>query len=319
MAFGCRQLYPKVRTHLTGFLDVSGGHSLYYECSGNSEGQPVLFLHGGPGGGSHSNQRRYFDRTAYRIILFDQRGCGRSSPRGCIQENTTWHMVDDIEVLRRKLGVEEWVVAGGSWGSALGLAYAQRHPDRVKGLILWAIFLLRPKEIGWFYQRGASFVFPDAWQQFVRAIPPDERNDMVKAFYNRLAEDGHPGQAETAKAWSKWEASASSLYPDADRIGRFGTEEFAVPFARVECHYVHHNGFFHHPDELLGGVERIRHIPASIVHGRYDMVCPMMTAWELHQRWPEAEFEVVAAGGHSAFDTAMIDAVVRATDRFRDV
>jgi proline iminopeptidase len=317
--FQPRGLYPKVRTHTTGTLAVSAVHSLYYECSGNRAGQPVVFLHGGPGGGSHSNQRRYFDEQAYHIVLFDQRGCGRSTPRGAIEENTTWHMVGDIEALRSHLGVERWIVAGGSWGSALALAYAERHPQRVTGLILWGIFLLRPAEIGWFYQAGASFVFPEAWRQFVAPIPPEERGDLVEAFHARLGSDHHPEQAAAARAWSSWEGHASTFYPDAERANRFGAENFAVPFARVECHYVYHNGFFRYPDELLDGVERIRHLPASIVHGRYDMVCPLATAWELHERWPEAEFEIVPNGGHSALEVPIVDALVRATDRFRHV
>ena len=314
-----RGLYPKVRTHRTGYLRVSDTHTLYYECSGSSTGRPVLFLHGGPGGGAHSNQRRYFDKDAYRIILFDQRGSGRSTPRGCIEENTTWHLVEDIEALRRELEVDAWTVAGGSWGSTLALAYAQRHPSRVTGLILWSVFLLRPQEIAWFYQQGASFVFPEAWAEFVRPIPADERGDLVTAFHARLTGPTSPLQAEAATAWSAWEANASTFYPDADRSARFSREDFAVPFSRVECHYVHHHGFLDHPDQLLDGVERIRHVPAAIIQARYDMVCPMTTAWELHARWPEADFEVVPHGGHSAFDDAMVDAVVRATDRFRDV
>ena len=315
---GLRPLYPKVRTHHVGQVRVSGLHTLYYECSGNPTGVPVLFLHGGPGGGAHSEQRRYFDPGFYRIILFDQRGCGRSTPRGCLEENTTWHLVDDIETLRQEMDVERWVVAGGSWGSALALAYAQEHPTRVRGLVLWSIFLVRPEEIDWFYRRGASLVFPEAWAEFLRPIPPAERGQLVAAYHARLTGEASAAQTEAAQAWSSWEASASTFYPDLDRLSRFSREDFAVPFARVECHYLHHRGFFSHPGQLLDGVERIRHLPAVIVQGRYDMVCPMTTAWELHERWPEAGFEVVAGAGHSGFDEAMVDAVVRATDAFRD-
>lgn len=313
-----RTLYPKVRTRHTGRLAVSGTHSLYYECSGNPAGRPVLFLHGGPGGGAHSNQRRYFDQRAYRIILFDQRGCGRSTPRGGIEENTTWHLVEDIEALRREVGVEQWLVAGGSWGSALALAYAECHPQKVTGLILWGIFLLRPPEIRWFYRGGAGHVFPEAWERFVGVIPVDERDDLVAAFHRRLCGPCSPRDAQVATAWSAWEAAASSRYPDPARLERFSADTFAVPFARVECHYVFHHGFARHGDEFLDGVERIRHLPAAIIQGRYDMVCPMTTAWELHERWPEAAFEVVPDGPHSAFDDAMVDALVRTTDRFRD-
>lgn len=315
-----RELYPNVRTHRTGRLDASGGHRLYYECSGNRRGQPLLFLHGGPGGGTHSNQRRFFDRTAFRIVMFDQRGCGRSSPRGCVEENTTWHMVEDIEALRRELGVDAWILAGGSWGSALALAYAQAHPERVTALLLWGVFLLRPREIDWFYAGGAGALLPDAWQDFVRPIPPEERGDLVAAFHARVSgERGREAQVRAAQAWSVWEASASTFFADDAPVERFGSEDFAVPFAQVECHYVRHNGFFREPDQLLAGIDRIRDTPATIVQGRYDLVCPMVTAWELHQRWPEAEFEVVSCGGHSASDPAMTDALVRASDRLREL
>lgn len=314
-----RALHPKARTHLTGRLQVSDLHTLYFECSGNRSGRPLLFLHGGPGGGTHSTYRRYFDRDAYRIVMFDQRGCGRSEPRGCVEENTTWHMIEDIEALREELGVERFVLAGGSWGSALALAYAQAHPDRVDGLLLWGVFMLRPSEIAWFYGGGAAALLPEAWQEFVRPIPPEERDDLVAAFHRRLAgSDAGEGQLQAAQAWSGWEAAASTMQPDAERMERFTSPDFAVPFARVECHYVYNRGFFHHPDELLDGVDRIRSTRAVIVQGRYDLVCPMVTAWELHRRWPEAELEVVPNAGHSASEPAMVDALVRAADRFRD-
>lgn len=316
---GVRELYPKVRTHQTGYLEVSDVHTLYYECSGNRSGKPVLYLHGGPGGGAHSNHRRYFDRTAYRIVMFDQRGCGRSSPRGGVSQNTTWRMIEDIEALRRELAVDRWILAGGSWGSALALAYAQTHPARTEALLLWGIFLLRPGEIRWFYQEGASAIFPDAWEEYVRPIPVEERGDLVSAFHSRLSgERGEEAQAAAAQAWSGWEASASRLYPDEAIVERFRTPDFALPFARVECHYVRNNGFFRYPDQLLDGVERIRDKQAVIVQGRYDVVCPMATAWELHRRWPEAELEIVPNAGHSASDPAMIDALVRGADRLRE-
>src|SRR5271154_108718 len=315
-----RGLYPSVRTHETGHLQVSALQTLYYECSGNRSGRPLLFLHGGPGGGTHSIYRRYFDRDAYRIVMFDQRGCGRSSPRGCIEENTTWHMVEDIEALREELGVERWVLAGGSWGSALALAYAQAHPGRVDGMVLWGIFMLRPSEIDWFYQGGASTILPEAFERFSEPIPPAERGDLVSAFHRRLCDDGDLDTAvHAAQAWSGWEASASTLRLDNERVERFESPDFAVPFSRVECHYVCNNGFFRYPNQLLDDVERIRSTRAVIVQGRYDMVCPMVTAWELHRRWPEAEFEVVPDAGHSASEPAMIDALVRAADHFRDL
>ncbi|MET0397027.1 MAG: prolyl aminopeptidase [Longimicrobiaceae bacterium] len=308
-----RELYPPVRVRRKGRLQVSPLHSLYWEESGNPGGRPLLYLHGGPGGGTHSGHRRFFDPAAYRIVLFDQRGCGRSTPRGCVDENTTWYSVDDVERLREMLGVERWVLFGGSWGSALALAYAQRFPERVSAMVLYGIFLLRPSEIRWFYQDGASHVFPEAWEEFVRPIPHAERHDLVAAFHRRLTGSDPAVVAEAARAWSVWEGSTSRLYPDLEWIGRFAEEEFAVPYARVECHYMAHGGFFQ-PDQLLDGVDHIRGVPAVLVQGRYDMVCPAVTAWELHRRWPEAELRVVPGAGHSALEPAMVDALVRATD-----
>ncbi len=279
-----------------------------------------MFLHGGPGGGAHSTFSRYFDRDGYLIVMFDQRGCGRSSPRGCVDQNTTWHMVEDVEVLRKELGVDRWVLAGGSWGSTLALAYAQTYPERVDGMLLWGVFMLRPKEVDWFYGGGgADAVLPDAFEEFIRPIPPDERDDLVAAFHSRLSgEHGREAQVSAARAWSGWEAAASTLQVDAARVARFKEPNFAVPFARVECHYVRNNGFLRYPDQLLDGVDHIRGTRAAIVQGRYDMVCPMITAWELHRQWPEARFEVVPDAGHSASEPGMIDALVRAADWLKD-
>lgn len=312
-----RRLYPPLRAREKRFLPVSTLHSLYWEESGNPRGRPALYLHGGPGGGTHSVHRRFFDPTAYRIVLFDQRGCGRSRPRGCIEQNTTWNSVADIEALREHLGVERWVLFGGSWGSALALAYAQKHPERVSALVLYGTFLLRPSELRWFYQDGASHVFPEAWERFVAPIPPAERDNLVAAYHDRLTGTDAAEAARAARAWSGWEGSTTRLIPDPAWTARFEHDDFALPYARVECHYVANGGFME-PGQLLDGVERIRHLPAVIVQGRYDMVCPAITAWELHRRWPEASFRVVPRAGHSALEPGMTDALVRATDEFRE-
>jgi proline iminopeptidase len=312
-----RELYPPIEPHAQGHLRVSALHEIYWEQAGNPDGRPVLFLHGGPGGGLEPQYRRYFDPAAYRIVLFDQRGAGRSRPHASLEENTTWHLVDDIEALRRDLGIDRWVVFGGSWGSTLALAYAETHPDRVKALVLRGIFLVRPKEIRWFYQEGASFIYPDAWEGFLAPIPAAERGDLVAAYYRRLTSPDPAIRKEAARAWSVWEGSTSKLRPDPDLIARFGSDGFAEAFARIECHYFAHGSFLRHPDQLLDGVDRVQHVPAVIVQGRYDIPCPMVSAWELHRRWPEAEFHVVADAGHSASEPGIIDRLVEATDRFR--
>ena len=297
---------------------MSGLHEIYWEESGNPVGTPVVFVHGGPGGGASADDRRFFDPAAYRIVLFDQRGAGKSLPHASLEENTTWDLVADMERLRRHLGIERWVVFGGSWGSTLSLAYAERHPDRVRALILRGIFLLRPHEIRWFYQEGASFIFPDAWEEYLAPIPAAERDDLVAAYHRRLTGDDPTVRAEAARAWSRWEASTSKLRPDPRLIERFADEWMADAFARIECHYFVNGGFFASPDELLDGVERIRAVPAVIVQGRYDVVCPITTAWDLHRRWPEADFQVVPDAGHSAMEMPTIDRLVTATDRFRE-
>ncbi len=316
-ALGRRTLYPPLRPHAKGMLEVSARHSLYWETSGDRAGRPILFLHGGPGGGTSSDHRRYFDPEAYRIVMFDQRGCGKSTPRGCIDDNTTWDMVEDVERLRRELGIERWLVAGGSWGSALALAYATSHPERVQGLVLWGIFLLRDSEVAWFYQHGASVIFPDAWESFLAPIPAGERDDLVGAYYRRLAGEDPDEQLRAARAWSVWEAAASKLVPDPELVARFDRPDFALAFARVECHYVRHRGFFDQGRLPLDRLDRIRETPAVIVQGRWDVVCPMATAWELHRRWPEADFQVLPTAGHAMSEVALVDALVRATDRFR--
>lgn len=312
-----RELYPPIEPYQQGHLKVSAPHELYYEQSGNPDGRPVLFVHGGPGAGTEPLQRRFFDPAAYRIVLFDQRGAGKSRPHASLEENTTWHLVADIERLREELGIARWLVFGGSWGSTLGLAYAETHPERVTGLILRGIFLVRPQEIRWFYQAGASAIFPDAWEAFLDPIPPAERHDLVAAYYRRLTSPDAAVRARAARAWSVWEASTSKLHPDPALVDRFGQEAFAEAFARIECHYFVHGSFLRHPDQLLDDVDRVRHLPAVIVQGRYDVVCPMVSAWELHRRWPEAEFHVVPDAGHAATEPGITDRLVEATDRFR--
>ncbi len=297
-------------------MKVSEIHELYVEESGNPDGQPILFLHGGPGGGGDRRARQFFDPQRYRIINFDQRGCGESTPHACLEENTTWHLVSDIEKIREALMIERWIVFGGSWGSTLSLSYAQTHPERVQGLILRGIFLLRPQELHWFYQHGASAIFPEAWEDYLAPIPPEERSHLLEAYYRRLTSLDPQQRIQAARAWSVWEGSTSKLLPDAAHIAKTGEDRFAEAFARIECHYFHHAGFFKEPDQLLKGISKVRQIPAVIVQGRYDIVCPMKTAWELHRLWPEAEFEVVDNAGHSASEPGIVDRLIRATDRF---
>jgi proline iminopeptidase len=315
VTFAMRQLYPPVDPYSQGILTVSPLHKLYYEEVGNLEGKPVVFLHGGPGSGIVPLYRRFFDPNQWRIILFDQRGCGQSTPHAELTDNTTWDLVDDIEKLRSHLAIDQWTVFGGSWGSTLALAYAQTHPNRCCGLILRGIFMLRDSEIQWFYQSGASHLFPDAWEGYLAPIPENERGDLVAAYYQRLTSADEKTRQAAAKAWSIWEASTSKLIPDADLVEKFGSDRFADAFARIECHYFINKGFFDSDNQLLANVDRIRHIPAVIVQGRYDVVCPMKSAWDLHRAWPEAEFVVVADAGHSATEPGITSALIEATDR----
>jgi proline iminopeptidase len=317
MADAHRPLYPPIEPFRTGRLPVSDLHELYFEESGNPEGTPVVFLHGGPGGGTDPEQRRFFDPTAYRIVLFDQRGSGKSVPHASLEQNTTWDLVDDIDRLRVHLDIERWVVFGGSWGSTLALAYAEHHPDRVRALVVRGIFMLRPHEIHWFYQEGASFIFPDAWEAYVDPIAEDERNDLVRAYYRRLTGADPEARSKAALAWSAWEMTTNRLVPDPELIARYEDPTAADALARIECHYMVNRGFFREPDELLAGIDAIRHVPAVIVQGRYDLVCPMTTAWDLHRRWPEAAFEIVADAGHSPLEPSTRDRLLVATDQFR--
>ncbi len=312
-----RTLYPPIEPYRTGRLKVSPVHELYFEESGNPKGKPVVFVHGGPGAGTDGKQRRFFDPDAYRIVLFDQRGAGKSTPHASLEDNTTWHLVQDMEQLREHLGIDTWQVFGGSWGSTLALAYAQKHPERVTELVLRGIFLLRKQEIDWFYQRGADALFPDAWEPYVAAIPPEERHDFVRAYYKRLTSDDAQVRKAAAKAWSIWEGCTSYLFINSDTIARYGADEFADAFARIECHYFINRGFMRTDAQLLEDVPRIRHIPAVIVQGRYDVVCPMESAWALHRAWPEAEFRVIPDAGHSAYEPGNTSALIEATDRFR--
>ena len=312
-----KTLYDPIEPFDQGMMSVSPIHTLYYEQCGNPLGQPVVFLHGGPGGGIVPDYRRYFDPGGYRVVLFDQRGSGHSTPHANLEENTTWHLVADIEQLRERLGISEWMVFGGSWGSTLALAYAETHPERVRQLVLRGIFLCRPKEIDWFYQSGASAVFPDAWEHYLKVIPESERGHMLEAYHRRLTSEDETVRLEAARAWSIWEASTSKLFPSQNLIDAFGDPHMALSLARIECHYFMNNAFFDTDNTLIENVGKIRHIPAVIVQGRYDMVCPMMSAWELHRAWPEAELRVIADAGHSATEPGIIDGLVDATDGWR--
>jgi proline iminopeptidase len=311
-----KTLYPEIEPFDTGRLKVSPIHELYYEQVGNPTGKPTVFLHGGPGGGISPDYRRYFDPEIYRVVLFDQRGSGKSTPHASLEDNTTWHLVADIERLREHLNIRHWQVFGGSWGSTLALAYAETHPDRVRELVLRGIFLCRKKEIRWFYQEGAGAIFPDVWEEYLKVIPESERADMVSAYYRRLTSEDEAVRLEAARAWSIWEGSTSKLFFDPNSIEKFADPEFALAFARIECHYFMNNAFFDSDNYLIENVGRIRTIPSVIVQGRYDVVCPMMSAWELHRAWPEAELHIIPDAGHSISEPGIINALVNATDRF---
>lgn len=308
--------YPHLEPFNTGKLKVSGLHEIYYEESGNPKGKPVVFLHGGPGGASEPDHRRFFHPDKYRIVLFDQRGCGQSTPYASLEENTTWDLVEDIEKLRSRLGIDRWQVFGGSWGSTLALAYSETHPEHVTELVLRGIFLLRRQEIEWFYQRGASVLYPDAWEAYTEHIPESERGDLLSAYYRRLTSDNPEVQLAAARIWSGWEGITSKLLPDEEFAAHYEEDNYALAFARIESHYFTHRGFLEPEDQLLRNVHRIRHIPGVIVQGRYDVVCPMESAWALHRVWPEADFIITPDSGHSALEPSNSRALVAATDRF---
>ena len=310
------EMFPDIEPYRRGRLEVSAVHTLYFEECGNPAGRPLVFLHGGPGGGVEPQHRRYFDPRKWRIVLFDQRGCGRSTPHAELRENTTWDLVADIERLREHLGIERWLVFGGSWGSTLALAYAESHAARVRALVLRGIFLLRASEVTWFYQHGASEIYPDAWEAFLAAIPRREHGDLLRAYYKRLTSRDAKTRRAAARAWSVWEGSTSRLVSDPALIKKFTGGRFAAAFARIEAHYFVNGGFFRRDDQLLREVGRIRHIPSVIVQGRYDVVCPMRSAWDLHRAWPEAELVVVPDAGHSMGESGIRSALIAHTHRF---
>jgi proline iminopeptidase len=312
-----RTFYPELEPYNRGRLQVSALHEIYFEECGNPAGKPAVVLHGGPGGGISPFLRRTHDPLAYRIVLFDQRGCGQSTPHAELAENTTWDLVEDIERLRRHLAIDRWQVVGGSWGSTLALAYAQTHPERVAELIVRGIFTLRKSEIDWFYQHGASELFPEAWETFLAPIPEPERHDLLSAYHRRLTGSDPAEQLACARAWSQWEGATLSLLPDQKRLRDFGAERFALAFARIECHYFVNNGFFAHDGQLLADARKLKAIPGVIIQGRYDVVTPAVSAWDLHKAWPEAAFVMVPDAGHTASEPGIADALVKATDGFR--
>jgi proline iminopeptidase len=312
------QHYPACEPYRVQRLKVSALHELYVEECGNPAGKPVVFLHGGPGGGVEPWHRQFFNPQKYRIVLFDQRGCGKSTPHAELTDNTTWDLVADMEKIRRHLRIERWVVFGGSWGSTLGLAYAETHPARVLGLILRGIFLLRPAEIRWFYQEGASWIYPDAWEYYVAPIPESERADLVRAYHQRLTSPDPEVRLTAARAWSVWEGATSKLLQSEDLVKRFAEDQFAEAFARIECHYFVNHGFFETPDWLLENAGKLRQIPAVIVQGRYDVVCPLKSAWDLHRVWPQAQLQVVPDAGHAASEPGILARLIEAADRFAD-
>jgi proline iminopeptidase len=314
-----RELYPAVKPYNSGFLKAPNGHEIYFEESGNPRGKPAVFLHGGPGGGTDPKMRRFFDPKRYRIVLFDQRGSGKSRPLASLEHNTTWDLVADTERVREHLGIDKWLVFGGSWGSTLALAYAETHPERVTELVLRGIFLLRRSELEWFYQnpQGAGSLFPDRWEEYIAEIPEAERDDVMAAYYKRLTSADPEVVRRAATAWSVWEGATSYLQLRPDYVTKFREDgAYAGAFARIECHYFVNRGFLRSDNQLIEDVGKIRHIPAVIVQGRYDVVCPARSAWDLHKAWPEAELHIVADAGHSAFEVGITSELVAATERF---
>ena len=310
-------LYPNIEPYSQDYLNADG-HKIYYEECGNPNGKPAIFLHGGPGGGGGTNVRRFFNPEIYRIVVFDQRGCGRSKPHGCLENNTTWDLVEDIEKIKQILKIEKWLVFGGSWGSTLSLAYAQRYPNSVSELVLRGIFMLRKKELDWFYQYGASKIFPDAWEKFLEPIDKENRDNLIGAYHKIFNGDDKKKKLEAAVAWSKWEASASTLSYKPEIINSFSNPKFALAFALIENHYFINEGFLESENQLItsDSINKIRHIPTKIIQGRYDIVCPMETAWELYRNWPEAELIIAPSSGHSAFEKEITHFLVSATDEY---
>ncbi|MBO6687052.1 MAG: prolyl aminopeptidase [Henriciella sp.] len=311
------KLYPPVEARRSGYLRVSDLHEIYWEESGNPDGLPVIGIHGGPGGGSSPEMRRFFDPTIYRIILMDQRGCGKSTPHSELRENDTWSLVDDIETVREHLGIDKWVLFGGSWGSTLALAYAVTHTDRVLGLILRGIFLLTEREIRWFYQEGASRLFPDAYDRYVAPIPEGERHDLLEAFHSRLTGTNKAERRAAAKAWACWEGETITIQGPTSRPKRFEEDDFADAFARIECHFFYNKGFFEKDGWLLEQVaQKLGDTPGIIVHGRYDVVTPLSTAWGLKKAWPNADLHIIGNAGHSSLEPGIVDKLIRATREF---
>ena len=313
------ELFPNIEPFNTFNLPVSDLHTIYVEESGNKNGKPVIFLHGGPGGGVDPKYRRYFDPEKWRIIMFDQRGCGKSTPFAELEENTTWDLVSDIEKIRNHLSIDQWVVFGGSWGSTLSLAYSQTHPDSCKGLILRGIFLVRKKELDWFYQEGANNIFPDRWESFLEPIPVEKRDNLMQAYYEILTGEDHSKKIEAAKAWSTWEGSTVRLLQDENFISDFSDDKFAEAFARIECHYFMNNCWLDSDNHLIENMHKIKHIPGVIIHGRYDIVCPVIQAWDLHKAWPEADLHIIPDAGHSIFEDGIKNKILEYTDRFSNL
>jgi len=310
-----RTFYPEIEPYETGMLDVGDGHRIYWERVGTRGAKPAVFLHGGPGGGISPKQRRQFDPTKYDVMLFDQRGCGKSTPHAELEANTTWHLVADIERLREMMGVEKWQVFGGSWGSTLALAYAETHPERVSELILRGIYTLTKAELAWYYQSGVSEMFPDKWERFISVIPAAERGDLIAAYRKRLTSGDRNVQLEAARAWSVWEGETITLLPDPALSAQHGEDDFAIAFARIENHYFTHGGWLEE-GQLLRDAVKLGGIPGVIVHGRYDMPCPLRYAWELSKAWPDAELHIIEGAGHAYSEPGILDRLIRATDKF---
>ncbi len=309
-------LYPEIEPFKEEMLQVSPLHRIHVEQCGNPDGKPVIMIHGGPGGGITPAMRRLHDPERYRIILFDQRGCGRSTPHAELRENTTWDLVADMEHIRAHLGIDKWQVFGGSWGSTLALAYAQKYPQQVSELVLRGIYTVTQAELRWYYQYGVSEMFPEKWARFQAPIPEAERGDMIAAYYKRLTDRDPKVQLEAARRWARWEGSVISLLPDPSRVDAFGADEYAIAFARIECHYFQNRGFLDSDDQLLRNVERIRHIPGVIVHGRYDICTPFINAWQLKKLWPEADLKIVEDSGHAVTEPGIVHELIEATKRF---
>ena len=309
-------LFPPIEPFNSGFMERDG-HQIYYEQCGNPNGKPAVFLHGGPGGGGSTTVRRFFDPKKYHIVIFDQRGCGRSKPHGCLEKNTTWDLVEDIEALKKILGFKKWLVFGGSWGSTLSLAYSQTYPTSVSEMVLRGIFMLRKKELDWFYQEGASNIFPEAWEKFLEPIDENQRDDLMSAYHKIFKSDNEEKKLAAAIAWSRWEGSTSSLSYNPDMADSFSNPHFALAFALIENHYFINKGFLEHENQLIeSGIDIIRNIPTTIVQGRYDIVCPMTTAWELSKNWPEAKLIVAPSSGHTAFEKEITHELIKATNGY---